>query len=87
MTLKRLSQPIDKMAIALITLLALIIGLLVWGGSACDDNCIFNTGARVNDFSWQDQTIAGEDRAFVLTFNRPIERLRLLYLVKLAGLD
>ena len=74
MTLKRLSQPIDKMAIALITLLTLIIGLLVWGGSACDDNCIFNTGARVNDFSWQDKTIAGEDRAFVLTFNRPIDR-------------
>lgn len=74
MTLKRLSQPIDKMAIALITLLTLIIGLLVWGGVACDDNCIFNTGARVNDFSWQDQTIAGEDRAFVLTFNRPIDR-------------
>jgi hypothetical protein len=74
MTLKRLSQPIDKIAIALITFLALIIGLLVWGGTACDDNCIFHTGARVNDFSWQNKTITGEDRAFVLTFNRPIDR-------------
>jgi hypothetical protein len=74
MTLKRLSQPIDKIAIALITFLTLIIGLLLWGGTACDDNCIFHAGARVNDFSWRNKTITGEDRAFILTFNRPIDR-------------
>jgi hypothetical protein len=74
MTLKRLSQPIDKIAIALITFLALIIGLLLWGGTTCDDNCIFHPGAKVNDFSWQNKTIGGEDRAFILTFNRPIDR-------------
>jgi hypothetical protein len=74
MTIQKLSQPSDKMAIALITFLALIIGLLLWGGAACDDRCIFHAGARVNDFSWQDQTITGEDRAFILSFNRPIDR-------------
>jgi hypothetical protein len=74
MTSKRLSQPIDKIAIALITFLTLIIGLLLWGATACDDNCIFHAGARVNDFSWQNKTISGEDRAFILTFNRPIDR-------------
>ncbi|MEN9521001.1 MAG: hypothetical protein RLZZ381_3589 [Cyanobacteriota bacterium] len=62
------------MAIALITFLALIIGLLLWGGAACDDRCIFHAGVRVNDFSWQDKTITGEDRAFILSFNRPIDR-------------
>jgi hypothetical protein len=74
MTLKRLSQPIDKIAIALIAFLTLIIGLLLWGGTACHDNCLFHAGAKVSDFSWQNKTITGEDRAFILTFNRPIDR-------------
>jgi hypothetical protein len=74
MTVNRLSQPSDKIAIALITFLALIIGLLLWADNTCNDNCIFHPGARVNDFSWQNKTITGEDRAFILTFNRPIDR-------------
>jgi hypothetical protein len=74
MTVKRLSQPSDKIAIALITFMALIIGLLLWADNTCNDNCIFHPGARVNDFSWQNKTITGEDRAFILTFNRPIDR-------------
>ncbi len=74
MNTKRLLQPIDRLAIALIMFLALIMGLLVWGGSACGTNCIFHAGAKVSDFSWQDQTIGREDRAFVLTFNRPMDR-------------
>ncbi|MGF1590819.1 MAG: Ig-like domain-containing protein [Pleurocapsa sp.] len=67
-------QPIDRLAIALITLLALIMGLLIWGNSACDRNCLFHSGARVSDFNWQNQTIGREDRAFVLSFNRPMNR-------------
>lgn len=70
----RLSQPIDKLAIALIILLTLIMGLLVWGGSACKDECLFHAGAKINYFSWDDKTIGGQDRAFVLTFNRPMDR-------------
>ncbi len=71
----RLTQPIDKLAIALIIFLTLIMGLLIWGGSGCDDQCLFPAGARVNNFSWQDRTIGGQDRAFILTFNRPMDRL------------
>ena len=74
MTAKRLLRPIDKLAIAVIIFLALITGLLVWGGSLCNTNCIFQTGARVSNFSWKNKTIGREDRAFVLTFNRPIDR-------------
>ena len=70
----RLAQPIDKLAIALIILLTLIMGLLIWGGSACEDECLFHTGAKVSSFSWQNKTIGGQDRAFVLTFNRPMDR-------------
>ena len=71
----QISQPIDKLAISLIVLLALIMGLLIWGGNTCDDRCLFHTGARVNNFSWQDRIIGGQDRAFILTFNRPMDRL------------
>ena len=74
MSQSRLSQPIDKLALALIILLTLVIGLLIWGGSACKDECLFHAGAKVNHFSWDDKIIGGRDRAFVLTFNRPMDR-------------
>ncbi|MGF1542332.1 MAG: Ig-like domain-containing protein [Pleurocapsa sp.] len=67
-------QPIDKIAIALITILGLIMGLLVWGGYACGDNCLFYNGARVSQFSWQNKFVGKEDQAFLLTFNRPMDR-------------
>lgn len=54
----RLAQPIDKLAIALIILLALIMALLVWGGTACEDECLFHTGAKVSSFSWQKKLLA-----------------------------
>ena len=74
MNQSRLTQPIDRLAIALIILLTLIMGLLIWGGSACEDECLFHTGAKVSSFSWQNKTIGGQDRAFILTFNRPMDR-------------
>ena len=67
-------QPIDKIVIALIIVLSLIIGLLVWGSHGCGDNCLFYTGARVSNFSWQNKFIGREDRAFLLTFNSPMDR-------------
>ena len=70
----KLAQPIDKLAIALIVSLTLIIGLLIWNGSACQDNCLFHAGAKVSNFSWDNKTIGGRDRAFILTFNRPMDR-------------
>jgi len=75
MNQSRLSQPIDKLAIASIILLSLIMGLLIWGGSACEDECLFHAGAKVSSFSWQNKTIGGQDRAFILTFNRPMDRV------------
>ena len=70
----KLSQPIDRLAIALIILLTLIMGLLIWSGSACKDECLFHAGAKVSSFSWDGKTIGGQDRAFILTFNRPMDR-------------
>ena len=73
MTTKTL-QPIDKIAFALIIILGSIVGLLLWGGNACGSNCLFHTGAKVSDFSWQNKAIGREDRSFILTFNRPMDR-------------
>ncbi|WP_019508272.1 Ig-like domain-containing protein [Pleurocapsa sp. PCC 7319] len=75
MNQSRLAQPIDKLAIILIVLLTFIMGLLVWGGTACEDECLFHAGARVSNFSWENKTVGGQDRAFILTFNRPMDRL------------
>jgi hypothetical protein len=75
-TAKSQLQPIDKLAIAIILLLSMAIALLVWGNNSCHSNrhCWFHTGAKVAEFSWQDRTIGREDRAFILTFNRPMNR-------------
>lgn len=80
----KLLQPIDRLAIALIIILALVMGLLVWSGSGCDAGCLFHTGAKVSNFSWQNKTIGGEDRAFILTFNRPTDRQSVAENLKIA---
>ena len=67
-------QTIDKIAIATITLLSLTIGTLVWGTNACGTECLFHVKPQVTDFSWQNQAIGQEDRAFLLRFNRPVDR-------------
>ena len=71
---QRLLEPIDKTAIAVIFIFSLLIGLLVWGGDACGEDCIFHSKPQVNNFSWQNKLVGGEDRAFILTFNRPMDR-------------
>ncbi|MBE9171079.1 hypothetical protein IQ238_27375 [Pleurocapsales cyanobacterium LEGE 06147] len=71
---KEILQPIDKLAIALIVTLSLVIGFLVWGGNVCGTNCLFHTGPKVSNFSWQNKKIGREERAFLLTFDRPMDR-------------
>lgn len=67
---------IDRLAITVMLGLSLAIALLVIGGNACGNDCVLRTGPRVRDFSWQDRQIGAEDRALILTFNRPMERDR-----------
>lgn len=59
-------QPLDRVAIAAMVILSLIIILLLVGG----DKSI----PRVRGFSWQETTISSVDRAFTLRFNRPMNR-------------
>lgn len=59
-------QPLDRVVISLILGLGLLIGLLLWSGD--------RTAPRVRDFSWQNQQIGAEDRAFTLTFSRLMDQ-------------
>jgi hypothetical protein len=67
-------QTIDKIAITAIAILGITISTLIWGTNACGTECLFHVKPQVTDFSWHDKTIGREDRAFLLNFNRPIDR-------------
>ncbi len=58
-------QPLDRVAIALMLVLSLLIGLLLWQGNV--------VAPRVRDFSWQDKQVGAEDTSFTLTFSRPMD--------------
>ncbi|MBW4686613.1 MAG: hypothetical protein KME40_16275 [Komarekiella atlantica HA4396-MV6] len=62
---KTFIQPLDRMAIALMLLLSLLIGFMILQGDA--------VSARVRNFSWQSQQIGAEDISFSLNFSRPME--------------
>ncbi|AUS99394.1 hypothetical protein CLI64_02730 [Nostoc sp. CENA543] len=65
MTTKSFLQPLDRIAIAFMLLLSVLIGLLILQGDV--------VAARVRDFSWQNQQIGAEDISFTLTFSRPMD--------------
>ncbi|MFM2061853.1 MAG: hypothetical protein RLZZ507_1523 [Cyanobacteriota bacterium] len=58
-------QPLDRVAIAMMLLLSLLIGLMIWRGDAVKP--------VVRNFNWQNQQIGAEDLAFTLTFSRPMD--------------
>ncbi|MBD2384868.1 Ig-like domain-containing protein [Cylindrospermum sp. FACHB-282] len=58
-------QPLDRIAIALILLLSLLIGLVIWQGDAVKP--------RVRNFTWDNLKIGAEDTSFTLTFSRPMD--------------
>lgn len=58
-------QPLDRVAIALMLLLSVLIGLLLWNGD--------HSAPRVREFSWQNQRVGAEDTAFMFTFSRPMD--------------
>ncbi len=59
-------QPLDRTAIALMLLLGFfIIGLVITGGY---------TAPKVRNFSWDNRQISAQDRAFIMTFSRPMDK-------------
>lgn len=55
-------QPIDRVAIALMLLLSLLIGLIIWQGDVVTPS--------VRRFTWQNQQIGSQDDYFSLEFSR-----------------
>ena len=58
-------QPLDRTAVLLIVILSAIISLVLLKGD--------RTSAHIRDFSWYGKQVGMEDRAFVLTFSRPMD--------------
>lgn len=58
-------QPLDRLAMAVMAILALVLGILIFSG----DHAV----ARVRQFSWQERQVGAEDRAFLVTFSRPMD--------------
>ncbi len=71
---KKVLLPVDRLSFATIFLLTLLIALLIWGGKNCGANCFLHRGPNVTNFSWQQKQIGAKDRAFILTFDRPMDR-------------
>lgn len=64
-TNKSFLKPLDRVAIALMLILSLLIGLLVIKGDAVKPS--------VRQFSWQNQKIGADDISFTLNFSRPMD--------------
>lgn len=58
-------QPLDRIAIAVMLLLSLLIGLMIWQGDAVKPS--------VRNFTWEKQQIGANDLSFSLTFSRPMD--------------
>ena len=57
--------PLDRLALIVMAVLTLALALLIFSGD--------HATARVRDFSWQDRRVGAEDRAFLMTFSRPMD--------------
>lgn len=66
-------KPIDKFALSAIALLSIVTGGLVLGAKACGKTCFFRTDPHIQQFSWENQKVGKLDRAFILTFDRPMD--------------
>jgi hypothetical protein len=64
--LRKLSHPLDRVAIAFLLGLSLVILALLFSGN--------HSAPKVRDFSWQNKPISSADTAFTLSFSRPMDR-------------
>ena len=60
-------QPIDRIALSVILGLMVLMLVLMLGGD--------RTVPRIRDFTWENRQVGATDRAFLFTFNRPMDRV------------
>ncbi len=59
-----LHHPLDRAALSVLAVLCVLMALLLGGGD--------HSRPRVQHFSWQERVVGVQDKAFLLTFNRPM---------------
>ncbi|MGL5805151.1 MAG: Ig-like domain-containing protein [Xenococcaceae cyanobacterium] len=69
-------QPIDRVFIPLLIGLGLTIVAIGLSNKICGNNCFISNAPRVKSFSWKDKKVGAEDTAFILTFDRAVDRAR-----------
>ncbi|MGD1938944.1 MAG: hypothetical protein ACFCA4_15530 [Cyanophyceae cyanobacterium] len=60
------TSSVERAAWMVLAVVSVAIALLLLLGD--------NSSAQVRSFSWENRTLAAPDRAFILTFNRPVDR-------------
>ena len=70
------SEPLDRAALTVIGILSTtIVGLLVSNATCRNvDQCWLSNRPQVENFSWADQELGSQDQAFILTFDRQVDR-------------
>lgn len=58
-------QPLDRVAIAFMLILSVLIGIIIWQGDAVKPT--------IRNFSWENKQIGADDVSFTLTFSRPMD--------------
>jgi hypothetical protein len=71
---KLLLYKIDRLALGTMFILGILIGGLIWAGQNCGTFCLAGVQPHIQDFSWQEQRLGASDRAFILTFDRPMDK-------------
>ena len=67
-------SPIDRVAVIVIILLGIFVTFLVTADNVCGTDCWFKVSPSVQQFNWEEREINANDRAFILTFSRPMDR-------------
>ncbi|MFP4135246.1 MAG: hypothetical protein ACLFQP_12010 [Halothece sp.] len=67
-------SPIDRVAIITIIVLSILVAFLVTVDNVCGTDCWFKVRPTVQEFNWENKKISAKDRAFILTFSRPMDR-------------
>ncbi|XHU95343.1 MAG: hypothetical protein JJP05_06225 [cyanobacterium endosymbiont of Rhopalodia gibba] len=70
---KLVLRPIDRISLFIMAALMFVIGGLVIGEKNCGSQCFLRKGPRVKNLTWQNKQIGAKDRAFILTFDRPMD--------------
>lgn len=60
-------QPLDRIAISVMLVLAVLIGVLILSGD--------RSAPRVREFNWQNKQVGADENAFVVTFSRPMDHI------------